>query len=66
MFLKAQKFSNIMMKRVVFFNQHDNYLIGSTNKDNLLFVDTSENFSFKKVAVPGEVIHSSKINKNCV
>ena len=24
----------------------------------------SENFSFKKVAVPGKVIHSSKINKN--
>ena len=36
MFQKAQKFSNIDDENVVFFNQHDNYLIGSTNKDNLI------------------------------
>ena len=61
---KGTKIFEYYDERVVFFNQHDNYLIGVTNKDNLLLFDTFDNFSFKKVAVPGEVIHSSKINKN--
>ena len=61
---KGSKIFEYDDEHVVFFNQHDNYLIGSTDKDNLLVVNTSENFLLKKLALPGKVISSSKIDNN--
>ena len=61
---KGTKIFEFDDENVAFFNQHDNYLIGSTNKHNLLFVDTSQNFLLKKLALPGKVISSSKIDNN--
>ena len=61
---KGAKIFEFNDEPVVFFNQHDNYLIGATNNENVLIVDTSKNFSLIKLAISGRAIHSSKINGN--
>lgn len=61
---KGSKIFEFNEESVDFFNQHDNYLIGASNKNNVLFIDAFENYSLKKLAVPGQVIHSTKINNS--
>ena len=62
--IKGTKIFEFNDESVVFFNQHNNYIIGATNNGEVLIFDTSKNFSLKKLAVSGRVIDSSKINNN--
>ena len=61
---KGTKIFEFNDEPVVFFNNHDNYLIGVSRKENLFFVDTFESFSLKVLAINDEVIHSAKIKNN--